>query len=542
MKNNKIIVARLWHKYGGGVKSRAPIILGINPEKYQTICIYLTKSSEEPNFFEEKGLKVFYISRKRAFHMFDLWAVWKLSRVLKREKVDILHCHRHRATVYGTIAAKLAGVPVVFAHVHGLNRSKNPRRKFINWVVLRWVDKILTVGEAVKEDVLRDNPAVRPEQIISVGNSIDCEWFAQVQITKQQAKESIGLEPKSFVFGTVGRLAPTKGQSYLIEAFANVKREIPTAQLILIGTGRSESQLKEQAHEMGLTNSIHFLGQRSDIPRILRAMDVFVLSSLAEGMPRSLLEAMAAGVPCVGTNVGGTPEILADGEFGYLVQPKDVNALADAMIGFAKETEQQRQILTQEAKQRITDKYSHDVIRKKLENVYHSQIRAKWNFTEYIKYGIDLIEVETRRLPIEKLHVQYNPDRFEKYKSLHNGPLDTVLDMNTSPHCRLLKDYEKNGGRIWSGIKKCAYYKMQRLYGKNHRSAVSKVEKFIELYENIKSVGFDSDIIVVNKPIIENKHNSDYEIYTGHHRVACCISLGMKSVPSKVVEVRPKWK
>lgn len=541
MKDGKIVVARLWHKYDGGVKSRTPVILGLNPEKYRTICIYLIKESKIPNFFEEKGLKAFYISGKSIFNVFNIQTVWKLSGVLKREKVDILHCHRHKATVYGTIAAKLAGVPVIFAHVHGLNRSKKTRRKFVNRFILKRVNKILTVGEAVKKDVLRNNPSVRPEKVVSIGNSIDYDRFADVRISKEQAKKSIGLSPNSFVFGTVGRLAPTKGQAYLIEAFVKVKMEIPAAELIFIGTGRLESQLKEQALKAGLADSIHFLGTRDDVPLLLRAMDVFILPSIAEGMPRSLLEAMAVGVVCVATAVGGIVEILADGELGFLVPAENSDALAEAMIKLATMSEAERNNIVEKAKQRITDKYSHVVIRKKIEDIYHKQVRAKWNFSEYLKYGIDLIEVEIKTLPVEKLGVQYNPDRFGEYKSLHKGLSDTVLDMNASPHCRLLEAYKKNASQTRSNIRKFDYYKMQRLYGKNHKAAVSKVNRFIELYENIKKVGFNSNIIVVNRPTIKNKYNSGYEIYTGHHRVACCIVLGMKSVPSKIVEIRTKW-
>ncbi len=379
MKNGKIVVARLWHQYKGGVPSRTPVILGINPQKYQTIFIYLMGNSNEPSYFELKGYKTFYISRKNNLRMFNPWTVWKLTGVLKQEKVDILHCHLHKASVYGAIAASVAGVPVVFSHVHGLNRSRSWQRKLINRLVLRKVNKIFAVGESVRKDVLESNPFLSPEKVVSLGNSIDYGRYNQVEISKQQAKEDIGLKADSFVFGTIGRLTLTKGYSYLIEAFAQLKEQIPSAHLIFVGEGRLQNELEQQAAETPYADSIHFLGPRSDITSILKAMDVFVLSSVAEGLPRSLLEAMAAKVPCIGTKVGGIPEILADGEFGYLVSPKDDDALAEAMMKIANISEQEREKLIKKAQQRVADEYSHEIVRKKLEDIYETEYKAVAN-------------------------------------------------------------------------------------------------------------------------------------------------------------------
>ena len=370
MKDGKIIIARLWPRYNGGIESRTPVILGINPQKYKTICVYLNRNSNEQNFFEQKGINTFYVSKKRKFPVFNILAIWKLSKLLKREKVDILHCHKHKPTVYGTIAAKFAGVPVIISHVHGLNRSRNFKRKFMNRFIFKRVSKIVTVGQAVKKDVLRANPSVCADKVFSLGNSIDYGRFADVKISKEQAKKNIGLPEKSFVFGTVGRLVPTKGQAFLLEAFAKVKQKKSEAELIFIGKGRLESQLKEKADKMGLADSVHFLGKRSDIPQILRAMDVFVLPSIAEGLPRSLLEAMAAGLPCVATVVGGIVEILGDGEFGLLVPAENAQALAKAMMKFIVMPELEKNNIIEKAKQHIRDCYTHKVVIEKLQNVY----------------------------------------------------------------------------------------------------------------------------------------------------------------------------
>ena len=162
--------------------------------------------------------------------------------------------------------------------------------------------------------------------------------------------------------------------------------------------------------------------------------------------------------------------------------------------------------------------------------------RNKKKFSDYIKNEVSFVKIENRHLPIERLHVQYNPERFEKYKSVHDGSLDTVLNMSVSPHCRLLETYKREGEKIWSKIKKSSYYKMQRRFGKNSRRAILKARKLIKLYEDIKENGFNSSIIVLEQPLIVNEFNRGYEILEGHHRVACCISLGIESVDSEIVQ------
>ena len=374
MQEDKIVVARLWSRYKGQVPSRAPIILVIDPQKYHTICIYLMKNCEKPNFLEQKGCEAFYISRKKFFRAFNLYIIYKLSRLLKRKKVDILHCHRHQATIYGTLAAKLAGVPIVFSHVHGIDRTKNWRRGFINYVVLRWVNKFLTVGESVKEDVIKTNPVVRAEQVLSLGNSIEYEIFADVQVSKEQAKKQIGLQADSFVFGTLARMAPNKGQIYLIRAFEKVQKALPSAQLVFIGDGRLRGELESQAQRL-VPNCVHFLGHREDVPQLLKAIDVYVQPSIgSEGLPKGLLEAMAVGVPCIASSVGAVPEIITNNQTGYLVQPKDENALSQAMIELTKMPEAQLNEMIERARQRVRSEYRHEVVIKRLENIYKTEV------------------------------------------------------------------------------------------------------------------------------------------------------------------------
>lgn len=375
MRDSKVVIARLFLSYNGKVPSRAGVIMGLNPERFETILVYLTKCSEEENFFEKKGYKAYYLYGNKLLNAFRPSILGKLVRILKDEKVDIIHCHRHKPTFYGAVAAAIAGTPSVLSHVHGITRTKNLRRKITNSFMFKKVDKILTVGEAVREDVLRNNPSVPAEKVVSIGNSIDYERFADVPLSKAQAKERLNLPADSFVFGTVARMALNKGQIYLIRALARVKKVLPTAQLIFVGDGRLREELEKQARQVVPDGSVCFLGRREDTPELLRAMDAFVLPSIgSEGLPKALLEAMAAGVPCIGTGVSGIPEIIENGRFGVLVAPKNDSALAEAMIKLAKDigrTEVDSMI--QKAGDRVRCCYTHNVVVKRLEQIYDSE-------------------------------------------------------------------------------------------------------------------------------------------------------------------------
>ena len=373
-RHRPVVVARLWGRYSGTLPSRAPIILGLDRRRYRTVCIYLKQSSDAPNPFAERGCAVHYISRWQFFRVFYLPAVIRLARVLRREQVDILHCHLHQATVYGTIAARLARVPVVISHVHGLHRTRRSRRRWINRLVLPRVNRILAVGEATRQDVLATNPFLSPDKVISLGNSIDVSHYAEYPLSREEARGQLGLGGGVFVFGAIGRLVPGKNHSGLIEAFAHVHRRCPESILLIAGEGRLGEALREQAQRLGLGDSVRFLGYMADVRLVLRALDVFVLPSLWEGLPRSLLEAMAIGVPCVGSTCAGIPEILEGGRYGMLVEADQTDQLVEAMTAMVQMPADRKDALVLRARQRVLDHYDHRYVLERLEAIYEDEL------------------------------------------------------------------------------------------------------------------------------------------------------------------------
>lgn len=374
MKDGKIIIARLWPDFRGDIPSRTPVILGINPQKYETISIYLTKNSDKPNIFEQKGKKVFYITENSKLPFLRPLVFLKLAKVLKNEGVDILHCHMHKATVYGTIAGRLAKVRMILSHVHGLGRTRNIRRKLLNSFLLPHVDKIFAVGHAVKEDILKHNRSVKPENVINIGNSIDYDYYSGGNCDRDIMRKKYNIPADAFVFATAGRLAPTKGQMFLIEAFAKIKKQIPNSVLLFAGSGQLKEGLEKRAAELSCADSVYLPGRIENMLEFYNGIDCFILPSVAEGLPRTLLEAMAAGVLCIASNVGGIPEILDNGRLGFLVPPETVDALADSMAKAAEVSIEKKTVMIESAKGCVKNNFNHPVIIERLEKIYASLI------------------------------------------------------------------------------------------------------------------------------------------------------------------------
>lgn len=376
LEKDKITVALLWPRYGGEVTSVNDLVVRLKKDRFKAIFVFLSGYGVGRNILQEAGYETFYLSNAKRVPGFSPSILLRLVKILKEHNVDILHCHRHKATTYAVVAARIAGTPVLLAHVHGLSRSRTFRRKLMNYFLFKRIDRIVAVAQSVRADVLRNNWSVPEEKITVLENSIDYGRFADVSTSKEDAKRILGLQPDACVFGSVGRLVPTKGHLYLIEAFAKVKRKLSNSVLLIVGDGRLEHVLKSEASKTHLVESIHFLGQRDDIPQILRAFDVFVFPSINEAFGLALVEAMAAEIPCIATWVGGIPEVTNGEETCILVPPKDSEALAEMMLRVAKMPGEELAEVVEKARDRVRRTYSHDVVKKKLEDLYEREFAA----------------------------------------------------------------------------------------------------------------------------------------------------------------------
>lgn len=275
--------------------------------------------------------------RRDVMPMYDTLACLYLIMQLIRIGPDIVHTHASKAGILGRIAAMIAGIPVIVHAPHGhvfygyFGLYTTRLYVWIERLVALITDRIITLTELGKWDHVAFGVGP-PEQFLPIPCGIDLSRFINGAASGLVLRQTLGLTPDEPLILWVGRLTPIKGCEHFLDACARVVRQNGSVRIYLVGDGPLAEALKAQTEALNLTDTVHFMGQRSDIHAWMWAADLFVLSSLNEGLGRVLLEAMASRTPVVATNVGGVPSIIESGVTGLLVPAADSDQLADAML------------------------------------------------------------------------------------------------------------------------------------------------------------------------------------------------------------------
>jgi glycosyltransferase involved in cell wall biosynthesis len=180
---------------------------------------------------------------------------------------------------------------------------------------------VICDGEDVRRQLLFEQ-RLSPRNVVTVYNGVDTALYGQ-PVDRAAGRRALGIDERALLVGTVARLEPVKDQSSLLQAFAAVAPALPEARLCLVGDGSQREALEQQARQPALAGKVHFLGRRPDVAALMPLFDLFVLCSVSEGLPLTVLEAMAAGLPVLGTAVGAIPEAVLEGQTGRLVPAKD---------------------------------------------------------------------------------------------------------------------------------------------------------------------------------------------------------------------------
>ena len=281
----------------------------------------------------ERGVPVHCLGARGKW---DLRVLWRLRRLLRG--ADLAHSYLFHANLLTRLAAIRAGLAAVVCSARVAERSR-PRRRRLECRTHRLVDVEVCVSAGVR-DWLAEGGFPR-EKLVVIPNGVDAERFAG---RDPAFKTRLGLAPEAPLVATIGRLHEQKGLDDFLRAAAALGDACPACRFLIVGQGPLEAPLKALAHELHLDERVTFLPSCDDVPAVLRATDVFLLTSLWEGMPNVVLEAMAAAAPVVATRVEGIADVLEDGRTGSIVPPRDVSALAAAALRYLDEPDRARAV------------------------------------------------------------------------------------------------------------------------------------------------------------------------------------------------------
>lgn len=343
-------------------------VSAIDRQHFELNILGLRAPNEASRHVEEKGGRVFYSDRAKL----SPGSILDILRVARVTETDLLHLHGYKSCTLGRIAGAILDVPVIL-HEHGAFPSVPFHQRLADWVLSPLGDKMIVVSEAVKEFCV-EHRSMRSEEVEVVFNGIPVDEFQNVSgRAVQKVADELSLDSSTPIIGTVARLDEEKGVSYLLEAIPAIQEKVPELKVLIVGDGSLRGDLEEKAEQLGIAQDLVFTGERRDVPRLYKLMDVKVISSIYEGIPLTLFEAMAAGTPIVSTAVGGIDELVENGENGVLVQSQRPTEIADAVVDLLQNRER-RQKISKRAQEKVQE-FSVQISMSRIEEIYRKVLR-----------------------------------------------------------------------------------------------------------------------------------------------------------------------
>ncbi len=352
----------------------------LNPERYETHLISGQETADEGNMLhlaEEKNVSPSIIPRlgRKLNPIGDLSTLWRLIRLFRRERPDIVHTHTAKAGTIGRIAAILARVPIIIHTFHGhvLHGYFGSLETIIYCMIERilayFSKSIITVSEQCRTDILNLGIG-SPDKVQTIPLGLELDRFAEpIPNARQELRDKYNIPQDAFVTGMIARMVPIKRHQDLFNAIPIVLQSHPDAYFLIVGDGECRANLDALAEELNITHRCIFAGFHHDLDRIYKAVDLVVLTSANEGLPVAIIESLSSGISVVSTRVGGVPELIDDGKTGYIVEPGDIDSIADGLIKAIADPEKTRS-MGKIAQKETIEKYSIRRLVKDIEELY----------------------------------------------------------------------------------------------------------------------------------------------------------------------------
>ena len=304
----------------------------------------------------------------------DIRAFLSLYKLFKEEDFTIIHTHSSKAGLLARLAAGLNKTPIVIHTIHGFafNDFMNGLKKnffiYLEKLLAKWTDVLITVSNLNKKKIIDLNIA-HENKIKNIYSGIDLSLFTNKR--NDEFRKELNLENDHLLLGSVGRLSNQKDPITMIEAFGIISKPFPNAHLALVGDGELKGKILEKIDQLKLNDRIHLTGNKNNPWSVYHSMDLFIMSSIYEGLGRSITEALSCGVPVVCTDVEGVPEIVRDNITGILVRPKDSNKLADAIIRTLNDMETAKK-MAEEGRRFVNDNFDVNKMVNDIDSLYNA--------------------------------------------------------------------------------------------------------------------------------------------------------------------------
>ncbi len=308
----------------------------------------------------------------------DIRTLWKVYQLIKEMKPDVVHTHAAKAGFVGRLAAWMAGVPVIVHTFHGhvfrgyFSPTKTQFFILLERMAARMSDAIITLSDGLRRELAEEYHIARKGRITVLPLGLDLGEFTKVGRKSGLFRKEHDIPADAPLIGIVGRITPIKNHRLFLMAAAEIRKQLPTARFVIVGDGEIRTEIEALVDELGLRQAVIFTGWQKDLAYIYSGLDVLVISSVNEGTPVTVIEALAAGCPVVATAVGGVPDLLDHGKLGKLVDNQEPASLAKAIVEvLAKPPD------GAEAQALMVDRYGIDRLVKDLDGLYRGILAKK---------------------------------------------------------------------------------------------------------------------------------------------------------------------
>jgi len=368
MYSKRINILRIitWLPIGGIERRIVALLPHLDKTRFNVSLCCIKRRGVLADELENLGVPVYLSPMRSRLNPIDLW---KLAKLIKNLKIDIIHTQMYRSNVTGTIAGKLAGVPIIISNVHIVNEWESVRQLLMDKFLMRFRSKIVAVSEKVRECVI-EKIKISLDKCTVIYNGIDLRRFQSVPILDESYYQSLGLNKNDKIVIMAARLVKIKNHSCLFRAVKTVLESFTDIKFLLAGDGALKDELKAEVDKLGIKNNVIFAGVMDDMEKLYAVSHISVLPSDREGFSNVIVESMASGLPVIATDVGGNSEAIVDGQTGYIIQCDDDKSLAEKIVCLFKD-ESLRMKMSEESRKRA-EMFSLEKMKEKTETLYQS--------------------------------------------------------------------------------------------------------------------------------------------------------------------------